>query len=239
MTTNLIRKMNVGKAKRKKLRPGPKPYQVNLGLRFKRELRKKLPTKRMSKYCGLFTSGAVTYLIAELLDMAKENAVKDHRKIIHCKDIGNAIRNDSEFNELLRDVIMGCFPFKQSNEERKSILNYLMTKKGKHKPIVKPKPKKPKMRKPRVSKVRKGQGAKGPIDMFARIQKRIPDTGLTAQAEMDIIERELEKISDLGFPFSCKVCTSAYQNVKDFRAHKPNSYECKQLRYNVLTNPDL
>ena len=230
--------MNVGKAKRKKLRPGPKPYQVNLGLRFKRELRKKLPTKRMSKYCGLFTSGAVTYLIAELLDMSRENAIKDKRKTIYCKDIGNAIRSDSEFNELLKDVIMACFPFKQSNEERKSILTYLMNRRGKAKPKPVEKPKKPKMRKPRV-KNRQRKGAKGPIDMFARVQKRIPDTGMTAQAEMDIIERELQKIADLGFPFSCKVCTAAYQNVKDFRAHKPNSYECKQLRYNVLTNPDL
>lgn len=230
--------MNLGKAKRKKLHKGPKPFQVNLGLRFRRELRKKLPTKRLSKYCGLYTSGCITYLIAELLDMAKENAVKDHRKSIHCKDIGNAIRNDSEFNELLRDVIMGCFPFKQSNEERKSILNYLMTKKGKHKPIVKPKPKKPKMRKPRVSKDRVGKGAKGPIDIFARIQKRIPDTGLTAAAEMDMIEHELETIANLGFPFSCKVCTSAYMNEKDFKRHKPNSYECKLLRYNFLTKPD-
>lgn len=216
----------------------PKPWPVNLANRFRRYLKKRLPTQRISKYSGHYIAGVMIYLIDELIDLSKQFTKSRKAKIINCSDIGNALRGDDDFNKLCQNAIIGCYPYRDSDEVRNSITKAIehKTAKKSKKPAKPAQKKKIRMRKPRVSKDRIGQGAKEPIDIFKRVEKRIPDTGLTPEQEMEIIEEQLQKVADLQFPFSCKVCTMPFERKDLYLKHEPNSYVCKNFRYNILTD---
>lgn len=74
--------------------------------------------KKVAKEASVAMTGVLEYLVAEVLEMAKECADANQKKRIQPRHIMLAIRRDQDFNELLKDVTFpntGTVPYIQES----------------------------------------------------------------------------------------------------------------------------
>ena len=61
---------------------------------------------RISAQAPVFLAGAMEYLLAEIIELSGKAAADNNRKRITGRDINLALKNDEEFNKLLRNALI-------------------------------------------------------------------------------------------------------------------------------------
>lgn len=72
--------------------------------RMKTQLRRHKVADRIGAGAPIYTAAVLEYMVAELVEMAGNSARDNKRKRITSRDLMLAVRNDEEFNKLLRNV---------------------------------------------------------------------------------------------------------------------------------------
>ena len=214
MTTNQQRKdwlKGVLSAKQKKT-SNRRPWAFNFTARVKNKLRKfyKGGRKvRLSKLAAPYLTGTLMYLIAETFDMARNHMKKvSKRKTINCADLGNAFREDEEFNELLQKVIIPCYPFRTSDSERSSIFNVLSRYKQKQ----------PKQK--QKSNLEREREFRNEIENNPRMK------ALVAENKADS--------KKFGFKYICDICGMGFNTLAMYKEHLRNRPASCRTMINVL-----
>ena len=74
--------------------------------RLNRKLKKIGMVSRVGETAGVYLAAVFDYLCTDLLDMAVNRVKDENKKRIIPRTLMNCIRNDEEFNKLLKDITL-------------------------------------------------------------------------------------------------------------------------------------